>query len=1005
MYFISAESNYSSIPDLSSAPPVSASISSVDLMSSGRYYDGSVWIAPKVPNADFTATIIDYIPSPGQIPFYSSVTVSALYDTNGATLNPYGTMRGSPFDGRCSYGQGYPMEYILPHRVPVTVSANDVFIIASSTHFWSGASVVWYPDYWTTGRSSISPIAVKFPIMFLSAAPTVETFRPSVYGSRENSPGGSTIINPERHTFNLSDFDPTRIPKLFTEDTGSFSGYYDGPTLANISPAVSPNWKDLYLATRYYLGDDMYRWSAAHQIPSYASPGYGEYWGHLMSTILLKSLFAYNYITEGHDQDYRTATLRNITQWGIDLWSAYRDGREQGCNGGHMQGRKAIVMAAGILLNNEEMKNPDAYLSDYSLTRNILPGLGVFQEKHVFWSGTDTTYDFFPKAWWNGWHWGHNHTTYARHPSASHAYLTSSIPSTWDSYGQRRITGYAFGENTEGQWGQSLFFLVMGLTEQWSRQMFGATTQGCYGLTKPTFDEFKGLSYPLFQPYDYDVQYPNMFVSSSPYASAMVYRSYSLSANYGYNYAAYYFRKYRFSNEVHQYIYSKDGSTKYPIKYIDVKPLSGPYLTTNYPIEWGKRIVWEVFQAPSGAIDTFIHYGKILDTPISLSNGYKLYIDLNDPNAPAGSVQIQNPTEYNISLANFDLSPVEPNLNTYPEYGFQVAFNMGGGEYISTNVVQVNLTNDAPTQERVTGSSDSSLVGSTFSTTEDGGKIGVPTIKSYGSSYGVYGGDRLKDYNTPRDESLNNKDYKDVIEFKDFTRTCKDFILTRLGYPVVDVELDDYQIELSIDEAVSKLEYHAPDWMTQYAVFETSAGINVYDLPKPIADNLNDVWYRRDFFKFGASPGSLEYDFAIMFFTNNGLFNNYNVSQYLLMQQYLKQVKNVLGQMSSWQVVNNKYLHIWPKPENSSESVILEFRAFDPETIHHAYKSWVQRYALALAKEILGGIRSKYQTLPGPGGGTRLNGAELVAEAREDKQLLMEELTSSIEAPPIFDIF
>jgi hypothetical protein len=60
---------------------------------------------------------------------------------------------------------------------------------------------------------------------------------------------------------------------------------------------------------------------------------------------------------------------------------------------------------------------------------------------------------------------------------------------------------------------------------------------------------------------------------------------------------------------------------------------------------------------------------------------------------------------------------------------------------------------------------------------------------------------------------------------------------------------------------------------------------------------------------------------------------------------------------------------------------------------------------LALSKEILGGIRGKYQTLPGPGGGTRLNGAELVAEAQREKEMLIEELTSEIEGPALFDIF
>ena len=94
---------------------------------------------------------------------------------------------------------------------------------------------------------------------------------------------------------------------------------------------------------------------------------------------------------------------------------------------------------------------------------------------------------------------------------------------------------------------------------------------------------------------------------------------------------------------------------------------------------------------------------------------------------------------------------------------------------------------------------------------------------------------------------------------------------------------------------------------------------------------------------------------------------------------------------------------MFPVPD-SSEGVILEFRAFDPETIHHAYKNWVQRYSLCLAKEVLGGIRNKYQTLPGPGGGTRLNGESLIREASAEKEKLIEELVSGIEGPPLFDI-
>jgi hypothetical protein len=284
--------------------------------------------------------------------------------------------------------------------------------------------------------------------------------------------------------------------------------------------------------------------------------------------------------------------------------------------------------------------------------------------------------------------------------------------------------------------------------------------------------------------------------------------------------------------------------------------------------------------------------------------------------------------------------------------------------------------------------------------------IGVPNVLKYGSSYGSYGGSRLKDYEAPDPKSadLNKQTAKDLVEFSPFSKTIKDFVLARLGYPTVRVELTDFQLESCIEEAISKLEYHAPQFMTQYAVFDTSAGINVYELPPEIVNNLTDVWYKRNLFTFGASPGSLEYDFAIMFFTNTGLFNNYNVGQYLLMQMYLKQISKVLGQGTSWNVINNKYLQLFPVPGHN-ESVILEFRGIDASTLHPAYKNWIQRYSLCVAKEILGRVRSKYSQLPGPGGGTRLDGEALLMEAREEKQLLLEELQTEIENPPLFDIF
>lgn len=283
--------------------------------------------------------------------------------------------------------------------------------------------------------------------------------------------------------------------------------------------------------------------------------------------------------------------------------------------------------------------------------------------------------------------------------------------------------------------------------------------------------------------------------------------------------------------------------------------------------------------------------------------------------------------------------------------------------------------------------------------------IGIPTITEYGSSYGSYQGAKLSDYKEPEPKTsdLNNKDMKETGEYKPFSQNIKDFILARLGFPTVKVELTDFQIQTCIEESISKLDYHAPLWMTQFAVFSTSANINVYELPPHIANNLVDVVFRSALFTLGATPGSLEYDFALMFFGNVGLFNNFKVSEFVIMQMYLKQIRKYLSQETTWNVINNKYLQIYPVPDNN-DGVILQFRGIDIETMHPLYKNWVQRYSLCVAKEILGQVRSKFKTIPGPGGGSQLNGEILLLQAEKEKEKLIEELTSEIENPSLFDV-
>jgi hypothetical protein len=284
-----------------------------------------------------------------------------------------------------------------------------------------------------------------------------------------------------------------------------------------------------------------------------------------------------------------------------------------------------------------------------------------------------------------------------------------------------------------------------------------------------------------------------------------------------------------------------------------------------------------------------------------------------------------------------------------------------------------------------------------------------PKLLYYGDTFGTYAGRNLGDtdiYSTAIDGSkLNNSTFEDGIELNNFEKTIKDFILARLGYPVVRVELTDFQIKTAIDEAITNLDYHAPFWTTQMATFETTANVNMYMLPTHIANNLTYCAYKKSLLSLQNMAGSLEFDFFIKYFQDNFLMTNFNVSDFYLMQMNLEMIRKVLSQEGSWDILNGNIIQLYPAPVVNGETVVLVFRGLDSATMHPYYKNWIQRYALAVAKGILGEIRGKYTSLPSPGGGATLNGKDLLQSSQTEREKLKEELLIEIEEPPVFTLF
>jgi len=124
--------------------------------------------------------------------------------------------------------------------------------------------------------------------------------------------------------------------------------------------------------------------------------------------------------------------------------------------------------------------------------------------------------------------------------------------------------------------------------------------------------------------------------------------------------------------------------------------------------------------------------------------------------------------------------------------------------------------------------------------------------------------------------------------------------------------------------------------------------------------------------------------------------------------------------------LDNNTLRLFPIPVNPG-SVTPEFYHFDFKIVEDAWsetsgsvdginnmntipfanipyvninsigKQWIRRFALALSKETLGQVRSKFATVPIPGESVTLNGPALISEGREEQGNLRSELKETLD--------
>lgn len=75
----------------------------------------------------------------------------------------------------------------------------------------------------------------------------------------------------------------------------------------------------------------------------------------------------------------------------------------------------------------------------------------------------------------------------------------------------------------------------------------------------------------------------------------------------------------------------------------------------------------------------------------------------------------------------------------------------------------------------------------------------------------------------------------------------------------------------------------------------------------------------------------------------------------------------------------------------------VPFGNFAYNRVNSIGRQWTRQYALALSKEVLGLVRSKFSSVPIPGAELTLNGSDLISQGREEKEKLVTQLREMLD--------
>lgn len=229
----------------------------------------------------------------------------------------------------------------------------------------------------------------------------------------------------------------------------------------------------------------------------------------------------------------------------------------------------------------------------------------------------------------------------------------------------------------------------------------------------------------------------------------------------------------------------------------------------------------------------------------------------------------------------------------------------------------------------------------------------------------------------------------------------KEYILRKLGAPVIDINVAEEQVEDRVDEAVSFWrDYHYNGSQLVYLkhqITEDDKTNGYITLPQGLL-GISGIFPLTTNLSTGSGIFNVQYQFVL---NNIEDITGYNVQNYYMAMSHLQFLQEILvgkPMIRYNKHVNKLFIDVDQDFLTVGEYIIIEaYDVIDPASYSDVWGDrWLQNYATVLVKENWGANLTKFSNMQLVGGVT-FNGEQILSEAREERQRMEEEAIGSLQ--------